>query len=178
MERITDCYLALNDAYLGRCAKYLDVYYFGSDFGTQDSMFISREMFFRLFKPAIKRVADQAKGYGLKVMYHTCGAVSGIISDLAECCVDVLDPVQVSACGMSAPELAVEYKGKICFHGGIGTQRTLPGCSPEEVEREVHKTIETLGPLGYVVSPDQDLISDVPTANIEAVFRAVREHVL
>jgi len=97
VDRITDCFLELNEAYLTACGRYLDLYYFGSDFGIQDSMFISRDMFRRFFKPNLKRLADQAKGFGLKVMYHTCGAVGDIIPDLIECDVDVLDPVQVSA---------------------------------------------------------------------------------
>ena len=45
VERITDCFIELNQAYLSACGKYLDIYYFGSDFGTQSSMFISRDMF-------------------------------------------------------------------------------------------------------------------------------------
>ena len=176
VERLTDCYLELNQAYLSRCAKYLDIYYFGSDFGAQDSMFVSRPMFTDIFKPNLKRIADQAKGFDLKVMYHTCGAVREIIPDLIDCGVDILDPVQVSARGMEPAELARDYKGRIGFHGGISTQQSLPSGTPDEIEMEVRRAIDTLGPLGYIVSPDQDLISDVPTANIEALFRAVREY--
>ena len=176
VARITDCFLELNQAYLSKCSKYLDIYYLGSDFGTQDSMFISREMFREFFKPHLKKLCRQAKEFDLPVMYHTCGAVSDIIPDLIECGVDILDPVQVSAAGMSPENLAASFKGKIAFHGGISIQKTLPFAAAEEVRREVIHTIETLGPLRLIVAPDQELIGDIPTRNIEMMYQTVRDY--
>jgi uroporphyrinogen decarboxylase len=178
VERITDCFMEMNEVYLSACGSYLDLYYFGSDFGTQNSMFISREMFQRFYKPQLKRLADQAKSFGLKVMFHTCGAVSGIIPDLIECGVDVLDPVQVSTSGMSPESLAPAFKGEIAFHGGISTQTTLPCKSPEEIRLEIIDTIETLGPSGYIAAPDQDMLGDIPAENIEAMYNTLKEYKL
>ncbi len=154
--------------------RLLDVYYFGSDFGTQASMFLSPSSFRAIFAPSLARIAAQAKGYGLKVMFHTCGAVAPIIDDLIACGIDVLDPVQASAAGMSPATLA-RFKGRIAFHGGISTQTLLPYASPEEVYETTRETIAALGPLGYIVAPDQELIGDVPAANIDAMARAARE---
>ena len=175
ITRLTDCFLELNRAYLDRCAQYLDIFYFGSDFGTQDSMFISPGMFREFYKPHLASLAAQAHSYGLKVMYHTCGSVHPIINDLAECGIDILDPVQVSAAGMNAAGLSARFKGTIAFHGGISTQTVLPKGDPEDVREAVESTIRELGPERYIVAPDQDLMEDVPTENIEALFRAVRE---
>jgi len=175
VERITVCFLELNRAYLDSCAKYLDVYYFGSDFGTQSALFISPEMFRTFYKPHLASLAQQAHSYGLRVMYHTCGSVHAIIGDLIECGIDILDPVQVSASGMSAEELAARFRGRIAFHGGISTQGVLPQGSPEQVREAVRQTVYTLGPGNYIVAPDQDLMADVPTANIEVLYGAVRE---
>ena len=66
----------------------------------------------------------------------------------------------------------------MAFQGGISTQTTLPKARPEEVREEVRRTISALGPLGYIVCPDQDLIGDIPTANIEALYKAAREYKL
>jgi len=175
VARLTDCFLELNQAYLTACAQYLDIYYFGSDFGTQNSLFVSPGMFRTFYKPHMKRLADQARAFGLRVMYHTCGSVHPIIDDLIDCGIEILDPVQVSASGMSAPELAARFKGRIAFHGGISTQGVLPEGRPEDVRQAVIETIKTLGPDSYIVAPDQDLMADVPTENIEALFAAVRE---
>ena len=171
-ERDADSYLAINEALFSRCADSLDICYFGSDLGTQQSLFVSHELLQRFFLPHVKRIAQHAKGYGLVVMYHTCGAVSELIPDLIACGVDVLDPVQVSAAGMQAEKLA-RYRGQIAFHGGMSTQTLLPFATPDEVGVEVRRTIETLGPTGYICGPDQWMMADVPTANMAAMYEAV-----
>jgi uroporphyrinogen decarboxylase len=176
IERLSEFYMSVNEAYFQACRKYIDIFYFGSDFGTQTSMFISPDMFRQFFKPSFKRIIDHARGFGLKVMYHTCGAISDIIPDLIDCGVDILDPVQVSASNMEPSLLAQKFKNKICFHGGISTQTTLPFGKPEDVQAEVTRAIEALGPLGYIAAPDQDMIGDIPVENIEMMFKTIREY--
>ena len=178
IEKVTDFFLEANDAYLSACAQWHDIYYFGSDFGTQLSMFISPDMYRRFYKPHMKRIADQAKSFDLKVMFHTCGAVSEIIDDLIDIGIDILDPVQVSAANMKPELLGEKFKGRIAFHGGINNQTTLTFGSPDEVRQEVIQTIEAFGPLAYIVSPDQDMIGDIPLENIEALFKTVRDYTL
>ena len=176
IHKLTDLYIEANEALFSQCAKDIDIFYFGSDIGTQQSMFFGLEMFRRFFKPSLKRLTAHAKGFGLKVMFHTCGAVSGIIDDLIECDIDILDPVQVSARGMKPSELAQKFKGRIAFHGGISTQSTLPFGEPQIVREEVFETIKTLGPLGYIVAPEQHLIGDIPLTNIEEMYDVVRSY--
>lgn len=178
IDRITELFLELNKAYFDNCVKYVDIFYLGSDFGTQNSLFISRELFCRFFKHNLKRLTDHAKSYGLKVMYHTCGAVVEIIPDLIECGIDILDPIQVSAANMDPSNLAVKFKNNIAFHGGISTQTTLPFGEPEAVRKEVIRTIDTLGPLGYIAAPDQEMIGDIPIDNIEMMFKTIKEYKL
>ena len=178
IERLADFFIACNEIYFSKCAKYLDVFYFGSDFGTQASMFISKDMFAEFFKPAMKRIVEHAKGFELLAMYHTCGAVEPIIEDLVDCGIDILDPVQVSAEGMAPDSLAAKYKGKICFHGGISTQTTLPFGTAEQVKEEVLHAIDAFGPKGYIMAPDQDMIGDIPIENIDAMFRTASEYKL
>jgi uroporphyrinogen decarboxylase len=174
--KATDYYMAINRDYYSLVADNMDIYYFGSDFGTQRSMFIGPDMYRRFFKPHMKRLVDQAKGFGQKVMFHTCGAVSDIIPDLIDIGVDILDPVQVTAAQMSPAELQAKYKGLIAFHGGISSQTVLPFGTPGEVEKSVRETIDLLGPLGYFASSDQEMIGDVPLANIEAMIQAIRAY--
>jgi len=175
VQRLCDFYLEVNKAYFSACSKEIDIFYFGSDFGTQASLFISPDMFAQFFKPSFKRLVNQAKGYGLKVMFHTCGAVCDLIPHLGDCGIEVLDPVQVSAANMNPAILAAKYKGKIAFHGGISTQTTLPFGTPDQVRAEVAYTIKTFGPTGYIAAPDQQMIGDVSAENIEAMYSTIRE---
>lgn len=175
VSRTAEAFIEQNGAYLGACAADLDIYFFGSDFGTQRAMFISPAMFRRFFKPHMRRIVEHAKGFGLHVMYHTCGAISDIIPDLIEIGVELLDPVQVSAHNMAPESLAARFRGRVTFHGGISTQTVLPNCLAEEVYEVTRHTIATLGPTGYICGPDQYMIGDIPTANIAAMYRAVHD---
>ena len=170
VSRITDMYISWNETYLKNCGKYIDIYYFGSDFGTQSSMFISTEHYVKFFKENMRRIISSAKKYVGTVMFHTCGAVFDLIPHLIDIGVDILDPVQADAFKMSPEILAENYKGKICFHGAVSTQTTLPFQTPEEISGQVKKIIQTLGSSGLIIGPDQDMIGHVPVENIDALY--------
>jgi uroporphyrinogen decarboxylase len=170
VERLTDALLRINKVYMDEFHDKIDIFYFGSDYGTQASMFISPEHFREFFAPHMKRIADQAHGYWKKVMFHTCGSVHPIIGDLIDC--------GVSAEGMDVDSIAKRFKGKIAFCGGISNQITFTTGTPEEVYAETVHAIKTLGPLNYIPAPDHDLIGDVPVANVDAFVRAVKEYKL
>ena len=175
VDRVTDFYLDMNKVYLDICRPYIDVYYFGIDFGTQRGLYISPKHFCDYFKPNMIRIVKQAKEYGLPVMFHSCGSVAEIIPELIECGIDILDPVQVCAAGMNPSELT-KFKGSIGFHGGVSTQTTLPSGSPEEVAEETRNLIDLLGPKRLIVAPDQDMLGEIPVANVKALFDTVASY--
>ena len=170
VSSITDMYISWNEAYLKACGKYIDIYYFGSDFGTQASMFISAEHFVKFFKEHMRRIVTSAKKYVGTVMFHTCGAVFDLIPHLIDIGVDILDPVQTGAFKMSPEILSENYKGKICFHGAVSTQTTLPFGTPEEIAAQVKSIVRILGPSGLIIGPDQEMIGYVPVENIDALY--------
>jgi len=176
VRRAADGFLDINEALFSECADCIDVFYFGSDFGTPRSPFISPEAFRRFFLPHLARLAEHARGFGLKVMFHTCGAVADLILDLIACGIDVLDPVQVSAASMAPETLAARFRGRIAFHGGISTQTLLPRATPAEVRSVTTETIRALGPTGYIAGPDQWLMPDTPIENMVAMYEAVRDY--
>ena len=170
VARVTDMYISWNEAYLKACGKYIDIYYFGSDFGTQKSMFISTDHFVKFFKENMRRIVSSAKKYVGTAMFHTCGAIFDIIPHLIDIGVDILDPVQADAHKMSPEILAGSYKGKICFHGAVSTQTTLPFGTPGEVSAQIRNIAQTLGPSGLIIGPDQDMIGNIPIENIDAMY--------
>lgn len=101
----------------------MDVWFFGNDFGSQESLLFSTGMWGDFFFGNIRRLTALAHGYGLKVMMHSCGAVAPLIPLLIGAGVDILDPVQVSASGMVPGELKSAFGDRIVFHGGIDTDR-------------------------------------------------------
>jgi len=152
------------------------VFVSGTDFGTQNGLFLSLETFRELYKPYQKAVNDRIHELtGWKTFIHTCGAVHELIPDLIEAGFDILNPVQISASGMDPARLKKEFGKDIVFWGGgVDTQRTLPFGTPGEVYREVRENIEILAPGGgYVFNTVHNIQSNVPVENILAMFRAL-----
>lgn len=174
INKMTDVYLELNQSYFETLEGRMDIWFFGNDFGSQGGLLISRDMWRTFFFDNIKRLTTLAHSYGIKVMMHSCGAISEIIPDLIEAGVDILDPIQVTAAGMEPQSLADKFGGKIVFHGGIDTQDILPFGTPEEVTAHTLEVAPTLGAQGgYIFAPSQILGPDIPVENIVTMYDAV-----
>ncbi len=150
----------------------------GTDFGTQNNLFLAPELFRKLYKPFYTKVnAWIHKNTGWKTFYHSCGAVYELIPDFIEMGVDILNPVQCSAQNMNAEQLKKEFGKKITFWGaGINTQATLPYGTAEEVRKEVLHRLEVFSPDGgFVFAAIHNIVAGVPVENIVAMFDAVKE---
>jgi uroporphyrinogen-III decarboxylase len=154
------------------------VFVSGTDFGTQTSQFCSVQTYRELYQPFHKAVNDQIhKLTKWKTFIHSCGAVRPFIPEFIEAGFDILNPVQCSARGMDPRTLKREFGKDIVFWGGgVDTQKTLPFGKPEEVYREVRERIDIFGEGGgYVFNSTHNVQSNVPTENILAMFRAIKD---
>jgi uroporphyrinogen decarboxylase len=175
IDKVTDVYLELNDLLFSILKGKMDVWFFGNDFGSQNGMLFSPEMWCEFFIDNIKLLTDLAHSYNLKVMMHSCGGIVDIIPYLLEAGVDILDPIQITAKGMDLEFLASEYGGRMMLHGGVDTQEILPFASPEEVVAHVKYVINTLNRNGgYIFAPSQILGPDIPLENILAMYKVAR----
>lgn len=169
--RISDFYMDLNQRIFEAAKGKIDILLIGDDLGSQDSLLISPSHIKEFIIPYLKRYAGLCKKYNVKVMFHCCGAIRKIIPQLIEAGVDILNPIQVRARGMIPEELKKEFGDKICFHGGVDVQKTLPYGTVEEVRKEVRERIEVLGKNGgYILAPTHNFQADIPVENIIAVY--------
>lgn len=176
VNRMTDFYLELNERAFAAMKGKMDIFFYGSDFGTQKGLLFSKPVWEELFFDNMKKLADLAKSYGLKVMFHSCGAVSELIPGLIESGVDILDPVQVNAIGMEPASIKDAYGARIVFHGGVDTQHILPHGTVDAVRRHAVDIMKTLGrDGGYIFAPSQILGPDIPPENIDAMYRAAAD---
>ena len=173
IDRITEFYLTANGMFYEATRGRLDAVLIGNDFGSQQSLMLSRDLIREFVWPGTRRLVEQAKSYGLKVIHHSCGAIQELIPDLIEIGVDVIHPIQALAHGMSAEELHGKFAGKVSFCGGVDAQNLLVNGKPEEVARRVRE-LAALFPTGLVISPSHEaILPDIPPANIEAFFKAI-----
>jgi uroporphyrinogen decarboxylase len=113
-----------------------------------------------------------------KVFFHTDGDVFDLIEDLIEIGVDILNPIQTSAGRMSdLDRLKARYGGRVVFCGAIDTHHVLPEGSPDEVQGEVRRVINALGPGGgYMLASVHTIMNDVPAENVLAMVDAVEKY--
>ena len=172
-ERVVDFYVAANEKFFAGLGDRADVMFFGNDFGTQLDLFISPESFRKFVLPSFKRLIAVGKKYSKKIALHSCGSIYRIIPELIDCGVDILHPLQAQAVGMGADKLA-QYKNDIAFLGGIDAQSFLVNASPEEIAAEVERVYEHLGG-NWIISPShEEILPNVPAANMMAMSRALR----
>jgi len=174
-ERVVGFYLAANEIFYQAAGDSFDTFFFGNDFGTQLDLFISPELFRRFVLPHFKRLIDQAKKYGKKVLLHSCGSVSRVIPLLIEAGIDGLHPLQAKAAHMDAETLAREFRNDLAFVGGVDTQELLIRATPAQVREEVLRLRDLLGP-NLIISPSHEaILPNIPLDNIVAMARAARE---
>jgi uroporphyrinogen decarboxylase len=165
------------EIYYGMLGPYLHYTASADDFATQKSLFVSPEMFRTLVKPYFKeRIAHTKKYTSAAVLHHSCGSVFPIVDDLIDCGVDILNPLQPKARGMSPRSLKDVYGDRIVLHGGIDTQEILPSGSKERIEANVRETLQILNDRGgYIFAAAHNIQEDVPPENVISMFEAARE---
>ena len=83
----------------------------------------------------------------------------------------VLNPIQADAEGMSPEGLKKEFGDRLCFHGGIDIVRTLPRGTVEDVRKEVCDRVRVLGrDGGYILASSHHIQADTPMDNILAMY--------
>jgi uroporphyrinogen decarboxylase len=162
-EKILDFYLKANDIFYSATKGKLDAILLGNDIAGQTGLLLSHCMIREFILDGVARLVAQAKQYGLKVIYHSCGSIRDIIPDLIDIGVDAIHPIEPLATGMEPAELKRNFGDKVSFCGGVDAQELL-----------VNGTF----PTGLIISPsNESILPDVPPANVEAMFYAVRHSI-
>ena len=74
-----------------------------------------------------------------------------LFDDLIALGLNCFNPFQPEV--MDVAELLNRYRGRLAFHGGLSTQRTLPYGTPAEVAAETRRLIELGRDGSYILSP-------------------------
>lgn len=174
--RIADFYAEYAARTLEAAGGAIDILFTGDDFGTQEGPFMSPAVWRVQLREGFKRFIDIGHTFGCKVAHHTCGSIAALIPDFIECGLDILNPLQPGVAGMDYGAIKRQYGDRLCFHGAISIQQTLPYGTPEGVRAEVRDRFETLGPGGgYIFCSAHNIQADTRPENVEALFDACRE---
>ncbi len=153
-----------------------DMIWTGDDMGAQTSMMLSPELWRIFFKPKMAQLISEVKAINpdVKIAYHSDGVIWPIIPDLIEIGLDVLNPIQPAS--MDPAEMKKRYGDKLCFWGSIDEQHTLPYGTADDVRREVHTRMETIGKGGgLILGPTHHIQLDTPMENFWSMVSSIRE---
>jgi len=171
-ERVCRFYHEANERFFAAAGDLVDGFFFGNDFGTQQSLICGPRQFDQFIMPWLCKFTEQGHRHGYQVVLHSCGSIHRVIGRLIDAGVDGLHPLQAKAADMDAKTLAGDFKGQIAFLGGIDTQHLLTHGTPAEIRADVERVKNLLGP-NLIVSPSHEaILPNVPPANVEALAQA------
>jgi uroporphyrinogen decarboxylase len=171
LQRVTDFYLCHFRRMLEAADGTVDLAFTADDIGGQNGLLMSLPMWAEFIKPrhtALNRVIHE---FGVKVIYHSDGAVMDAVDGLVDMGIDVLQALQFDAEGMNPLTLKRDFGDDLCFQGGVSVQHTLPFGTAEDVRAETESLISTLGKNGgYILGPSHAIQAGTPPENIVAMF--------
>lgn len=178
MDMTADAWIRLAENALDATGDNVDVVFFGDDLGSQLAPMFAPQIYRELIKPRHRRMIAAVKSRrDVKVLYHSCGAISTLIDDLIDIGVDAVNPVQITAKDMAPDDLKQEFGDRITFWGGINSQETLPFGTPGDVRGEVRRMIDCMGAGGgFVLNSVHNIQNDVSAENIVAMFDEARSY--
>ena len=150
----------------------IDAVYFGDDWGMQRGLQIGPALWREFIKPVLARMYGVVRDAGKFVMIHSCGDVDELFDDLIVIGVNCFNPFQPEV--MDVDALLQQYRGRLAFHGGLSTQRTLPRGTVEDVRRETQHRLALGREGGYIFAPAHDVEGDVPLENMLAFIELVQ----
>lgn len=149
IDRITDYKVEL----IRIIGKYYkpDVLCFHDDYGSNDRMLMSVELWEKFFKEPLKRVIEETHRQGIIYEHHSCGYIEPIFDQLVELGIDAIDPLQISN---PVRQMKDKYQDRVTFVGGYDNQNVFDkvGVTEEEIRGEVRRVLKELAPGGSFVA--------------------------
>ncbi|MBN1489986.1 MAG: hypothetical protein JXA69_08720 [Phycisphaerae bacterium] len=178
LDRMAEYWIGFYTAFMAEVGDLVDVVMIGDDLAGQRGPLFSPVTYRELVKPRQKRLVQHIKSLtNAKIWYHTCGACTVYIPELADNGVDILNPVQIGIEDMEPQSLKARFgKQMVFWGGGIDAQHVLPTATPAEVREHVRRNISAFKPGGgYVFNNVHNIQAGVPAANVVALFDAAHE---
>lgn len=169
LDRICDWNVAVVQRAL---AHGFDAVYFGDDWGAQRGLQMGPKRWRRFILPRLRRMYGAVRAAGRYQFIHSCGDVDEVFDDLIDAGLSCFNPFQPEV--MDVDALFAAYRGRLAFHGGLSTQRTLPYGTPADVAAETDRLLAHGRQGGYLFAPAHAVEGDVPAQNLLAAVERLR----
>ncbi len=142
----------------------IDAVYFGDDWGQQRGLQMGPRLWRTFIYPVLQRMYAAVRAARKYVFIHSCGDVDELFDALIASGLNCFNPFQPEVMDVFA--LLKQYRGRLAFHGGLSTQRTLPYGTVDDVRRETQRLLDAGSDGGYIFAPAHAVEGDVPLENM------------
>lgn len=159
--------------------KYVDILSIAHDFGDNRGVTIGDALWREIYKEHYTRLFTGWKSItNMKINLHSCGSIYGIMNDLIDCGVDIINPIQTSAANMSAEKLKEEFGDRvILWGGGYDGQLIDKAATYDQVYSAVTENLKVFGKGGnYIFSGVHNLPADMPEHHVKAMIDAFKDN--
>ena len=156
----------------------IDIAQVTDDYGSQSSLLISPKLFDTFYRQPVQEAIDLCKSYDIIVFHHDDGDMRRLLPRLTDMGINVLNPIQWRCGDWDLAALKAEFGDRICFHGGVDNQYTLPFGTPDEVIAEVHWLKQILGSdgTGFIIAPCHNIQANTSVENIVTMYETAVEN--
>lgn len=177
ISKCTQIIVKAQEIYLDLVGDSIDFFEIpGDDYGGNQNLLISPDSFRKQFAPYLKQIVQVPKSFDSKmpVAFHSDGAITSIISDLVDCGIDILNPLEpMEANDWKA--VKQEYGDSLCFMGGVDLKEALTG-TVDDVRKDVERCISIFADNGgYILTSANHMQSDIPPENIYTMFSYAKD---
>lgn len=155
----------------------VDMAFISDDMGSQSGLLMSLDSWDIYIKDRLTAWCELIHSYGIKVFYHSDGAVGPLVPRLIEAGVDVLNPIQHVCPTMEMSELKKQFGQQLIFHGAVENQKILPFGTAEEVAAEARACLAALASdgAGYLGCSCHNIQAGTPVENILAMVEVFKQ---
>ncbi len=137
----------------------------------------SPDFFATFFLPLIQEHVALVHEMGGLYHYYDDGAVSRILSWLADTGVDVLSTLPPSPTGdVELAQAKAAVGDRLCFNGNVDLLHVIKDGTPELIHNTVRRAILDAAPQGGFILGTSDSIRDASRTNVQAFFEAARKY--
>lgn len=169
LDRLVD-YWAKGINYFLECGT--DVIMVGDDWGTQNSLLISPELFREVFKPRYRELFRPIKAAGKRVFFHSCGLISEILDDLIELGIDGLWP-QINFFETDPTLFKQCEEARVTLFIHPERQKLIPKGTPQQIEDQIARYADKFHRLGGGGIFYVEIENDAPFENVERLITSI-----
>jgi uroporphyrinogen decarboxylase len=125
--------------------------------------FITPRFYQEAILPQLKAEVDLAHELGAKFGYICSSGTKPMLDFYLEAGIDVLigiDPIQGTHTDL--PLVKKKLGEQVCLWGGVSGAVTIEMGTEQDVRSAVRRAVEMLGPLGFILSPVDNITVDAP----------------